>query len=435
MEEQQHVWSWGAGTHGQLATGGVNDELLPQLLTYFVDFPILSMSCGGAHVVAVSRNGEVATWGRGQSGQLGHGDYVNLPKPTIVNCFRCVKICSVSAGWAHTAFVTVEGHLYTCGDGGFGQLGLGNFDSVSLPAKVAHLALMHVSMAACGMRHTLALIKSGESSTVFAFGSSKRGQLGIELSGQKLGLSKRNMESARINLPQRITALDQCGIDFVHCNGDHSAAVSGNGDLYLWGRGFDGNPVISLPTKVFSGLKFCQVATGWNHGLAVTDQQKVLMWGNSWHAQLSSGQKSSSKVDHLKPLPVNKKDAFAISMLDSPQRDLHGNVDAVKGSTVGGIPGEDDCVATVLEKCSSGLAAVKVLEGMKVTWVAAGAEHSMVVLDDGVIMAWGWGEHGQLGLGTSNDQEIPCKIPISLAGKNHMFRIFCGSGFTFCVEN
>lgn len=50
-EEEQQVWSWGAGTDGQLGTGSLRDEILPQPLS----LPSVSLlSCGGAHVIALS---------------------------------------------------------------------------------------------------------------------------------------------------------------------------------------------------------------------------------------------------------------------------------------------------------------------------------------------------------------------------------------------
>lgn len=53
-EEKQEVWSWGAGTDGQLATGRIQDEHLPQLLPCSLfQHPISNLSCGGAHVIAL----------------------------------------------------------------------------------------------------------------------------------------------------------------------------------------------------------------------------------------------------------------------------------------------------------------------------------------------------------------------------------------------
>lgn len=42
--------------------------------------------------------------------------------------------------------------------------------------------------------------------------------------------------------------------------------------------------------------------------------------------------------------------------------------------------------------------------------VAAGAEHSVAVAENGDLYGWGWGRYGNLGLGDRNDRLIPGKI-------------------------
>lgn len=97
----------------------------------------------------------------------------------------------------------------------------------------------------------------------------------------------------------------------------------------------------------------------------------------------------------------------------------------------------------------------------KVRQVAAGAEHSAIVTgkksptlllaqhiqvfvtqilfdcpDDGSVMAWGWGEHGQLGLGDTNDQIAPQVVNLGhkLAEKCAILSVYCGSGFSFVLR-
>lgn len=57
-EERQQVWSCGAGTEGQLATGKLQDEHLPCHLVprifYSGGGPISLLSCGGAHVICLT---------------------------------------------------------------------------------------------------------------------------------------------------------------------------------------------------------------------------------------------------------------------------------------------------------------------------------------------------------------------------------------------
>lgn len=119
----------------------------------------------------------------------------------------------------------------------------------------------------------------------------------------------------------------------------------------------------------------------------------------------------------------------------------------------------EDSTEIVLEK-------VHGLNGIRVVQIAAGAEHSALITgkfylhisigmiysmlshvelliffcikiaESGVIMTWGWGEHGQLGLGNTFDQIIPQVVTIDheLPHKSLMSRVYCGSGFTFCLE-
>ncbi|PHT48264.1 Ultraviolet-B receptor UVR8 [Capsicum baccatum] len=42
--------------------------------------------------------------------------------------------------------------------------------------------------------------------------------------------------------------------------------------------------------------------------------------------------------------------------------------------------------------------------------VAAGAEHTAAVSEDGELYGWGWGRYGNLGLGDRNDRLVPEKV-------------------------
>lgn len=53
-EEEEQVWSWGAGTDGQLGTAKLQDEHLPQLLSLTSLASISMLACGGAHVIALT---------------------------------------------------------------------------------------------------------------------------------------------------------------------------------------------------------------------------------------------------------------------------------------------------------------------------------------------------------------------------------------------
>ncbi|KAF9623820.1 hypothetical protein IFM89_005405 [Coptis chinensis] len=328
------VWSWGAGTEGQLGTTKLQDENHPQLIHYLSFTPkhISYLACGGAHVIALSReDGKVLSWGRGTSGQLGHGDMKNCLYPFPVKCLESFVVSYVSAGWNHSGFVSNTGRVLTCGDGTFGQLGHGDFQSQCLPIEVMYFRSRHVEQITCGMRHTLVLLKGNSGDALYGFGSGKRGQLGTSM----------DMITKSLNLPQVIFGFQQVNIARIIANGDQSAALTVDGHLYTWGKGFHGISDACLPLLPSSALKFTKVALGWNHALLLTDCGTVFMLGGNHHGMLSSPQKL-----RLKTCSSNQSTGC-------------------QGS-------EDDCRLSILEKVSG-------LDGIKAVDIAAGAEHSALV--------------------------------------------------------
>ncbi|KAI5437629.1 hypothetical protein KIW84_023660, partial [Lathyrus oleraceus] len=371
-ESEDRLWSWGAGTDGQLGTGRLQDEHLPRLLS----LPSVStLACGGAHVIALTSAGKVLSWGRGNSGQLGHGEIVNsMLYPKAVTSLDNHFITYVSAGWSHSGFVSDSGSLFTCGDGSFGQLGHGDYGSHSSPVKVSCFVDQHVAEVACGMRHSLVLLKGCLSSQVYGFGSGKRGQLGFSKDKIKL-----------INLPKVVSGFEDVDIVGIAANGDHSASLSVDGNLYTWGRGFKGFEDSLLPQCLNSTLKFTKATLGWNHALAMTGDGEAYMLGGN----------------HLGVLSDLRNECPAKKLNDSREANLEK------------VPG---------------------LDGVKITDIATGAEHSVLVTENGEIKTWGWGEHGQLGLGDANDQISPVTVSLGYdLNEAASTRVYCGSGFTFAV--
>ncbi|OAE35325.1 hypothetical protein AXG93_4491s1050 [Marchantia polymorpha subsp. ruderalis] len=387
MAHETWIWSWGAGTRGQLASAASSDSLEPLRLSSFANArpvgdgstafrpcasSILDMACGGAHAAALLReageeHAQVVTWGNGESGALGHGKELgDVSAPKIVELFHSINVCSLAAGWSHTAFVTECGELYTCGSGSFGQLGHGDCEERLLPCKVQSLSSRAVVKAACGMRHTLVLTDTQGThakSAVYSFGASRRGQLGLaeldvhgteRLSSQKI---------VKVSIPQEI--------------------------------------------KEWTGNQVVELAANGDHSAAITDEDVLWAWGSNQRGQLGSIEGTQKE-----PSPTSVENFFK----------------------EGGC--RDDSVIT----CSADqhwpkMVRVHGLEGRKVVSLSAGSEHSAVFLEDGELKVWGWGEHGQLGLGNTDDAPIPqiVILPGNLSKNEFTWRVICGSGFTFTV--
>lgn len=65
--------------------------------------------------------------------------------------------------------------------------------------------------------------------------------------------------------------------------------------------------------------------------------------------------------------------------------------------------------------------------------IAAGAEHTAAVTEDGDLYGWGWGRYGNLGLGDRNDRLVPEKVS-SVEGEK-MVLIACGWRHTITVSS
>jgi alpha-tubulin suppressor-like RCC1 family protein len=57
-------------------------------------------------MMCVLDSGDVATWGRGQAGALGHGDERTTTVPRLISSLHGIRITRAAAGWSHSAFLT-----------------------------------------------------------------------------------------------------------------------------------------------------------------------------------------------------------------------------------------------------------------------------------------------------------------------------------------
>lgn len=53
---------------------------------------------------------------------------------------------------------------------------------------------------------------------------------------------------------------------------------------------------------------------------------------------------------------------------------------------------------------------VSPFKGIPIKMVAAGAEHTAALSEDGELYGWGWGRYGNLGLGDRNDRLLPERV-------------------------
>lgn len=112
---------------------------------------VTCVSAGGTHSLAVTLDGRLFSFGDGAHGQLGHGTGVVSCGPQVVTYFvDGESVRQASAGTSHSLVVTRSGRLYSFGSGGWGKLGHGNTDACFTPRVVESFARPTRTDGGCG---------------------------------------------------------------------------------------------------------------------------------------------------------------------------------------------------------------------------------------------------------------------------------------------
>ena len=183
LSKRGNVFTWGGNRKGQLGDGFLNSCNVPQLVPQLKHKPIVSVCCGENFCLAMTVGGDVYSWGENAHGQLGQGDTTMRLRPEIIRSLKLAKVCSISAGKAHSLVVSPSGLLFAFGNNYSGQLGLGTDAEkvVSTPLPVEKLRGLSVIEASCGDTHSLILAqeREGSGTSLYVCGQASVGQLGL----------------------------------------------------------------------------------------------------------------------------------------------------------------------------------------------------------------------------------------------------------------
>ncbi|XP_041363097.1 probable E3 ubiquitin-protein ligase HERC4 [Gigantopelta aegis] len=131
------VYGWGRNSFGQLGVNDEKDKPFPTLCRSLRHQRIKHIACGEDHSTALTQDGGVFTFGAGSYGQLGHTTNNNEILPKQVMELMGSEVTQTACGRRHTlAYVPSSGQLYAFGLGGSGQLGTGSTESKSTPCLV-----------------------------------------------------------------------------------------------------------------------------------------------------------------------------------------------------------------------------------------------------------------------------------------------------------
>lgn len=185
-----------------------------------------------------------------------------------------------------------------------------------------------------------------------------------------------------------------------------------------------------MGTHASSQLEFTKIATGEKHSCALTASGKAYCWGENNEGQLGEG---ASNGNHSTPIAVIG--GYVFTDIVAGSKHTCGLVSSGQAYCWG----KNNCGQLGDNGSNSDqLSPVAVSEGLQITSIGAGKEHTCGLSSSGQAYCWGRDNYGQLGDGSSiTDQSSPSAVSGGLVfvsldiGLNHS----CGvvsSGLAYC---
>eukprot|EP00985_Skeletonema_marinoi_P026172 scaffold20062_cov158-Skeletonema_marinoi.AAC.3 len=252
--------------------------------------------------------------------------------------------------------------------------------------------------------------------TVYSWGRGEDGQLGIG-------------DTSDQDEPTYVDALRGVGVKQIACGSGHTVVLTGEGEVYTWGRGDDGRlghgdngwKYVPRLTHSLTGQIITHVTCGSYHTAAVSSNGDLYTWGGGMYGKLGHGSESG----HSTPRRVEA--LVGLSVIDIACGSRHTAVVTNKGwgDKENGVAGHGDTdghqyTPKLLER----------LSGKKVVQLSACGFHTGCLTDQGECFTWGEGKFGRLGHGAERNCHSPRLIE-TLLGKRPK-QIACG-GFHSAV--
>jgi alpha-tubulin suppressor-like RCC1 family protein len=272
------VYSWGAGSLGELGNGTTTNGQTPAAVPGLGS--ATEVAAGPLSGYALMENGSVEDWGVNSEGQLGQGSHSG-PESCGLACSKVPitvpslsGVSAISARGNHALALLENGTVEAWGGNAHGQLGDGT--TVEKDSPVAVGSLSEVVSVAAGKQFSLALLANGE---VRAWGDGEVGQLGNGATSNSL-------------TPVAVSGLT--GVTAISAGESHALALLSNGEVRSWGGNNNGQlgdgtfTSSDVPVAVSGITGATAVAAGWNHSMAVVAGE-VETWGEAFEGQLGNG--------------------------------------------------------------------------------------------------------------------------------------------------
>ncbi|XP_071800531.1 X-linked retinitis pigmentosa GTPase regulator-like isoform X6 [Asterias amurensis] len=324
------------------------------------------------------------------------------------------KVIQVSCGDDHTSFVTESGRIFTFGANEWGQLGLGHTKSTNKPGSIKGLKHEGVVLAGCGRLHTIVCTRNH---TLYSFGAGGEGQLGLA--------GSRSYET-----PQLVQELADVQVKQISCGTEHSAILTVDGSLYMFGSGSEGQMGLDdvteteVPTPLSVGVPIKQVSCGYYHTALVTDDGKLYTFGENEFGKLGLSDTNSASVpQHVSLIKdrvrrVSCGNSHTAAVTDSGHVYTWGD----------GSNGQLGHGPSILELNVP--QRIMKLRGKKCRDVVCGENHTALITEHGSLYMFGDGRHGKLCQGDESFSNLFQPTKVKRFKGFHVEQVSCGGCHT-----
>lgn len=332
---------------------------------------------------------------------------------------------------SHKSHGQEKGLVLVLGQGDVGQLGLG--EDVLERKKPALVNLPEgIVQAVAGGMHTVCLSDTGN---VYTFGCNDEGALGRDTAEEGT-----EMVPAKVELAEKVVQ--------VSAGDSHTAALTEDGTVFVWGSFRDNNGVIgllepmkkcTLPTKVPLDKAVIKIASGNDHLVMLTVNGEIYTSGCGDQGQLGrvperfanrGGRKGLMRL--LEPQMVMIKPRGKVHFTDVFCGAYFTFAVSEDGHVYGfGLSNYHQLGTRSVNTC---FVPVKLtaFKNSTTTWVGfSGGQHHTVCLDsEGQVYSLGRAEYGRLGLGDGAEEKSE---PTPVKGISGACVVACGASVSYAV--